>query len=176
MTVFWLLTGFVAAQRLLELAWSRRNAKWLRSHGAIEYGREHYRYAILLHISFLVCLCIEVLTLHRHPAAWWPAPFVLFVLAQALRYRAIVALGPFWNTRVLVIPGSSVKRSGPYRIFRHPNYLAVAAEFLSIPLLFQAYLTLVIFSILNILFLRIRIRIEDAALKANTDLRAVPGI
>jgi methyltransferase len=172
MKAFAVLMVFLVVQRLAELAWSRRNERWLRGQGAMEYGRGHYRYAVILHTAFLISLVVEVLALHRHPAAWWWIPFALFIIAQGLRYWCIATLGRYWNTRILVVSGSSVCRKGPYRFLRHPNYLAVAVEFIAIPLLFQAYITLVVFSCLNLLFLRVRISAEEHALRAVTDYHA----
>jgi len=163
------LIGFVVCQRLVELAIARRNAAWMLARGAHEAGRKRYSLALVLHTTFLIALVVEVMVLKRQPAWWWWMPFTAFVLAQGLRYWCIVSLGHFWNTRILVLPGSAVVRRGPYRFLRHPNYLAVALEFLAIPLIFQAYLTTLLFSLLNACFLAIRIPAEEKALAEFTD-------
>jgi methyltransferase len=169
MTAFFLLWSFVIVQRLSELALSHRNARWMRARGAVEAGKRHYGFAVVLHTAFLASLLIEVVMLNRHAAAWWWIPFSAFVLAQGLRYWCIATLGRFWNTRILVLPGASVVRRGPYRFLRHPNYLAVIIEFIAIPLVFQAYLTALVFSLLNALFLFVRIPAEENALSELTD-------
>ena len=53
---------------------------------------------------------------------------------------------------------------GPYRLFRHPNYLAVAAELPAAALLFGAWRTAAIFTVFNLAALRARIRAEERAL------------
>jgi methyltransferase len=55
-------------------------------------------------------------------------------------------------------------RKGIYRHLRHPNYLGVVLEILAVPLLHSAYSTAIVFSLLNLLLLRVRIRTEDRAL------------
>ncbi|NUK13507.1 hypothetical protein HRW18_37340, partial [Streptomyces lunaelactis] len=53
---------------------------------------------------------------------------------------------------------------GPYRWLRHPNYVAVAAEGLALPLVHGAWVTAVVFTVLNAVLMAVRIRCEDGAL------------
>ena len=89
---------------------------------------------------------------------------VLAALAQGLRWWSIATLGPRWNTRVIVIPKLPRIEAGPYRLLRHPNYLAVVVEGIALPLVHSAWITAVTFTALNALILWVRIRVEDAAL------------
>jgi methyltransferase len=73
-------------------------------------------------------------------------------------------LGKHWNPRLIIVPGAQLVRSGPYRWIHHPNYTAVAAEVVALPLVHSAWLTAIVFSIANALVLRVRIRAEDLAL------------
>lgn len=54
--------------------------------------------------------------------------------------------------------------SGPYRWLRHPNYLAVVMEIAAIPMLHCAWITAVVFSLANLVLLKIRIGAEEGAL------------
>jgi methyltransferase len=56
---------------------------------------------------------------------------------------------------------------------RHPNYLAVIMEILALPLVHTAWITAVVFSVLNGLLLRVRIRAEEAALSRVSDYGTV---
>ncbi|HBI04773.1 MAG TPA: hypothetical protein DDY49_12180 [Paenibacillaceae bacterium] len=94
---------------------------------------------------------------------------ILLLLTQLLRYWAIQSLGPFWNTRIMVLPGAEPVVKGPYNYFRHPNYLAVILEFVLIPLLFNAFFTCILFSILNALLLKYRISLEEKTLIETTE-------
>ncbi|RMH21508.1 MAG: hypothetical protein D6696_05605 [Acidobacteria bacterium] len=160
----------VAALRLAELRRARSNAGRLIARGAFEVGREHYPWMVLLHGAFLVACPLEVFLLARpwRPLAGGGALAVLLA-AMALRYWVIATLGERWTTRVLLLPGERVVRRGPFRFVRHPNYLAVALEMLALPLVHGAWLSAVVFSLLNALLLRRRIRVEEEALRAHTD-------
>ncbi|MGN6300230.1 MAG: isoprenylcysteine carboxylmethyltransferase family protein, partial [Angustibacter sp.] len=72
--------------------------------------------------------------------------------------------GPQWNTRVIVVPGLPLVTGGPYRLLRHPNYVAVVVEGFALPLVHSAWVTAVAFTVLNAALLTVRIRVEDRAL------------
>ena len=89
---------------------------------------------------------------------------VVVLCAQILRWWCITALGPQWNTRVIVVPGADRITGGPYRLFAHPNYVAVVLEGVALPLVHTAWLTAAVFTVLNAVLLRTRIRVENTAL------------
>jgi methyltransferase len=153
--------ALVAIQRLLELHLSRRHERVLRARGAVEKGREHYPVMVALHVLWLLSTLIEGVL--RGPVLW-PVPLALFLLVQPLRYWAIFSLGENWNTRILVVPGAKLVRRGPYRYLKHPNYVVVAVEVATFPLIFGAWITAFVFSGLNAVLLSIRIREENRAL------------
>ncbi len=155
----------VAVQRLLELRYSRGNERRLRAKGAVERGREHYPAMVAIHVLWLASTLVEGLSRGPVPPGWWPVPLALFLLVQPLRYWAIFALGESWNVRVLFVPGRKPVVRGPYRLFPHPNYLVVAVEVLTLPLVFGAWVTALVFSALNAVFLYVRIRAENRALR-----------
>jgi methyltransferase len=93
---------------------------------------------------------------------------VIVVAAQGLRWWCIATLGRQWNTRVVVIPGAPRITSGPYRFVSHPNYVAVVAEGIALPLVHTAWITALVFSVLNAALLRTRIKVENAALASLT--------
>jgi methyltransferase len=155
----------VAMQRLLELFYSLRNERKLRARGAVERGRGHYPVIVAVHTLWLASTLVEGLQRGPEIPAWWPLPLAAFLLVQPLRYWAILSLGTNWNTRVLVVPGGKLVRRGPYRYFPHPNYVVVAVEVLTFPLIFGAWITAIVFSLLNAALLYVRIKTENRALK-----------
>jgi len=166
-TFYLVVVGAVAAQRVAELVISRRHACWARTRGAVEHGRGHYPAMVVLHTAFLAACVVEVVALDRPFQAAVAAPmFALLLASQALRVWCIRALGPLWNTRVLVVPGGPRIQSGPYAYLRHPNYLAVVVEGFALPLLHGAWLTATVFSMANAMLLAVRIRCEDRALES----------
>lgn len=165
MALLLLAVALVAAQRLLELRLSRRNERRARARGAVEYGREHYPAMVALHALWLLSTLAEgALRGPDFPALWY-VPLAAFLLAQPLRYWAILALGDSWNVRVLVVPGARRLRRGPYRYLSHPNYLVVAVEVAAFPLVFGAWVTALVFTVLNAAFLYVRVRAEERALR-----------
>jgi methyltransferase len=162
------IVGLVVLQRLAELRLAKANEMWLRSRGGIERGQSHYKYFIGLHAAFFISLTAEAAWRWTPGTGIWWFPLFVFAVAQALRVWCIVSLGRFWNTKIIVVPGSSPVRRGPYRFLRHPNYLVVTVELAALPLVFHAYATAVLFSALNALLVAHRIREEEAALRAFT--------
>jgi methyltransferase len=168
---FSILFSLIVVQRMIELWIAKKNERWMTEKGAYEVGRSHYKYIVILHVMFFVSLLIEVQTLQRDLANWWLIPFVFFLMAQLLRIWSIKSLGRYWNTRIIILPGANVVEKGPYRFMRHPNYVIVITEILTIPLIFQAYLTATLFTLLNALVLSIRISMEERALMEATNYR-----
>jgi methyltransferase len=160
------LVGLVAAERAVELLIARRNHRWLVAHNGVELGAGHYRWMVLLHSGFLVACIAEVWLLDR-PLVPPLAVSMLLVLAAAmlLRYWVIGTLGRRWTTRVICLPGEPLITTGPYRVLRHPNYLAVVAEILALPLVHTAWLTALVFSLANAWVLKARIRVEEKGLR-----------
>jgi len=152
-------------QRVGELWLSRRNLARLAARGGVEAGAGHFWMFAVLHAAYPVALVAEVITGAR-PHAWWPLWLGLWLGAQALRVSAIRALGERWNVRIVVLPGEPLVRHGIYRWLAHPNYVAVALEFVAAPMLFGAWRTAAAFSTLNALAMAVRIPAEERALSA----------
>ena len=167
MTLFIIVISFVILQRIIELAIAKRNEKWLISRGAVEYGREHYKYIVMLHVGFILSLIAEYFLRGRYLELNLLnySFLVIFILLQFLRIWVISSLGRYWCTRVYRIPGESLINKGIYRYFKHPNYIVVVGEILVLPLIFNLYFIAVIFTILNALMLSVRIRVENKALE-----------
>jgi methyltransferase len=159
--------GLVAIGRLAELVVAKRNLAWSRARGGVESGFGHYPFMVVLHTGLLIGCVLEVWLGGRPfiPALGWPM-LALVVGTFCVRWWCMRALGPQWNTRVIVVPGQPLITSGPYRFTRQPNYLAVAVEGAALPLVHTAFLTAIAFTVLNAILLTVRIRTENAALLA----------
>ncbi|MGE6629666.1 isoprenylcysteine carboxyl methyltransferase family protein [Bacillus sp. NPDC077027] len=164
MTLFWLIIGFFVCQRLVELIVAKRNEKKVRAMGAIEFGSDHYPYMVAMHVSFFGVFITETLLFHKQPSRFFVLWLFILIVTQVVRYWALFSLGTYWNTKILVVPNAKMIKKGPYRWIKHPNYMVVAIEFLLLPLLFQAYFTVILFSLLNICMMIVRIQTEEKAL------------
>lgn len=167
----WLYTALVFAvglERVAELVVARRNARWSFERGGREYGAGHYPPMVVLHTALLLGCLAEAWLLRPAFVPWlgWPM-LALVVAAQGLRWWCIATLGPQWNTRVIIVPGLPLVDRGPYRVrwLRHPNYVAVVAEGIALPLVHTAWTTATAFTALNAWLLAVRIRTENAALR-----------
>lgn len=169
MTGYWaftLLIVLVAVERLVELRVSKRNLAWSFAQGGVEFGRSHYPFMVALHVFLLAGSLVEV---------WvWQKPLVaalswtmlaVVVAAQGLRWWCITTLGKRWNTLVVIVPGLPRVTSGPYRFLSHPNYVAVVIEGIALPLVGFAWVTALVFTVLNLPLLYVRLRIENQALQ-----------
>jgi methyltransferase len=160
MSAIAVVVTLVAAERVVELAFSARNVAALRRRGGIEHGRGHYPLIVALHALWLVALLLLV-PAQRHPD---PVLIGLYVALQFGRLWTIASLGRAWTTRVVTVPGAALVRRGPYRFLRHPNYAVVIAEIAILPLAFGAWRIAIAFSIANLALLAWRIAVEERAL------------
>ncbi|MEO5774165.1 MAG: isoprenylcysteine carboxylmethyltransferase family protein [Sphingomicrobium sp.] len=154
------ILAFVTLQRLSEMVMARRNTARLLAKGAREYGASHYPLIVAVHVGWLAAL-------------WWLAPdrpiawplIGVFALLQLGRLWTLHTLGERWTTRIIVLPGAPLVTGGPFRFVRHPNYLIVIGEIAVLPLAFGLWRVALIFSLLNLVVLALRIRVENKALR-----------
>src|SRR6201999_649033 len=156
---FIIFIAFLVIQRFTELLISKRNEKWLLSQGAVEYGREHYPFIVALHILFIISLIAEYYLTGGQPISY--IFLVIFILLLIFKYWVLSSLGTYWNTRIYRVPGTIAVKKGPYKLFKHPNYVDVCCEIAIIPLVFHLYYTAIIFTVLNAVMLSVRIKVEN---------------
>lgn len=162
---FTVLVLLVALERLAELVVSRRNAAWSLARGGRETGAAHYAVMVVLHTGLLVGCLVEAFVRRPQVPVALAAVMLLLVLgSQALRWWCIATLGRRWNTRVIVVPDLPLVRSGPYRLLRHPNYVAVVVEGFALPLVHACWITALVFTVADAFVLAVRLRVENAAL------------
>lgn len=147
-----------------EAALSAYNAGVLRARGAVEpagdvIGIMQWAYPL----GFLL-IGIEGALSGPAPPTVLGTGLAVFGLAKALKAWAITSLGVRWTFRVLVPPGDPLVSRGPYRFLRHPNYVAVAGEFIGVALTVWAPITGVLALVGFGGLLRRRIAVENIAL------------
>ena len=133
----------VAALRLVELRISRRHQQQLVARGAAKVDEPRFRWMVLLHTAVLIGAALEVVLLQTAfpSAAGCASMFAIFLAANAVRWWVIRTLGDHWNVQVMDSTRLGVVTSGPFRFVRHPNYAAVFAEMLALPLIHTAWIT-----------------------------------
>ena len=161
MTSFHDVLAAVAAQRGAELLLAAGNARWLRARGAFEIDGKGYAWFVLLHALWLATLALLV------PANSVPCVPLLAAFGglQLVRIWVIASLGRRWTTRILILPGAPLVRTGPYRFCRHPNYLVVIGEIALLPAAFGTMVLAAVFSLANLGMLVRRVAQEERALQ-----------
>ena len=149
----------VGLQRLLE-TFKRR--------GTIA-GQQQMRWSFyaffILHSVIMVGALVEFLLSAQ--TLWWPATaagLVLYASSLVVRNVAIRTLGRFWSLQVEIRSEHQLVREGIYNYVRHPAYLAITLEVLSIPLTVNAWWTTVFAAATYVPLLVYRLRVEERAL------------
>lgn len=149
----------VGLQRLLE-TFKRR--------GTIA-GQQQMRWSFyaffLLHTLILFGALTEFLLSDR--TLRWPvtvAGLLLYAASLVVRNVAIRTLGRFWSLQIEIRSQHQLVREGIYNYVRHPAYLAITLEVLSIPLTVNAWWTMAFAAVTYVPLLVCRLRVEEEAL------------
>jgi len=159
-----------AIEMLCEVYLSHRNSAVLVDRGAIEIAPRILPVMTVLYVVMYAGSWAEYALSPKHISVLWATGFgFLFIAAKALKFWAIKSLGALWTMRVLIVPGTRVITSGPYRWIKHPNYVAVLMEIAGTTLLGKCYVTGA--SVLSLFFVVVyyRIRVEEHALSELTE-------
>jgi len=162
----------VALLRLVELRISKQHQIEMTARGAAKVDEPRFRWMVLLHTAVLVGAALEVVFLRRPFLPWLAAPMLgVFLAANVVRWWVIRTLGEHWNVQVVDSTCLGVVTTGPFRYVRHPNYAAVFAEMLALPLIHTAWITAITGTIAHIGVLAQRLSTEERVLFANPDYR-----
>ncbi len=139
-------------RKVLDQRRSKRNVRRLQEQRQILPSRDRaLPWMLLAHIAFFVLTPLEVVLLDRPFLPALGIPMIgLFLLATLLRWWATSLLKEQWNSKVVVPEDLQPVTSGPYRVVRHPNYLAVSLELLAAGLMYSAYLSTAVVGLLNL--------------------------
>jgi protein-S-isoprenylcysteine O-methyltransferase Ste14 len=98
-----------------------------------------------------------------HPAIAVAGVF-LFLVANGVRRAAIRALGRFWSLHIEIREQHQFVHEGVYGAVRHPAYLAFILEHIAVPMVGNAWWSLVAALVLYVPMILWRITLEDRAL------------
>ena len=120
------------------------------------------------------------------PVVWLIVGLIIAWAGMLLRLWAVLTLGRFFTTTVVVRPQQTVVSGGPYRFVRHPSYLGLLILLLGFGLTLGDLAAAVVMVVLPTMGLQWRIRVEEAALRAGLGdsyleyckgrARLIPGI
>jgi methyltransferase len=154
----------VLAPMLVEARRSAQNERLQRARGGREPEGDVYRVMQAAYPAAFLAMIAEALLVGGPSRLAFATGLALFGLGKALKWWAILTLGPSWTFRVIVVPGAPLVRSGPYRHMRHPNYVGVVGELAGAALMTGARIAGPVATILFGLLMLRRIAVEDRAL------------
>jgi len=185
MVYYFIAFGLFAARKIGDQLRSRRNFDALVPRRLLPGNDPAFGWLWATHLAFFILTPLEIIFFRRQfvPVLGIPMIF-LFVAATSLRYWSRSLLGSCWTSQVAVPIDIQPIVRGPYRLIRHPNYLAMSLELLSMDLIYTAYLSALVVAILNAWTVVLRIRFEEHCLlqipayrdAMQAKARLIPGI
>lgn len=122
-------------ERIISTFFCRREKE-----GAVKYKWTTY----LLIFTYIFCIILalfEFLSQKKDLNIFITSIGIVVEIAGIyLRRVSIKSFAGFWSSHIKSIPGQPLIKSGPYRWFRHPYYLAVILELIGWALFFNAFL------------------------------------
>jgi methyltransferase len=149
---------------IVEARRAARNEAAQRARGGLEPSGDVYKMMRVAYPAAFLAMLVEGAWRGTMGGSLVVAGAIVFALAKALKWWAIVSLGPFWTFRVIVIPNAPRVVKGPYRWLNHPNYVGVAGEFVGVALMTRAWVSAAVTAIVWTVLLRKRIDVETSAL------------
>ena len=163
-----LIFAFVVfAFLIIESLRASANERAQRARGGREPAGDVYTVMRIVYPGAFLAMFAEGAWRGAPPGAAVLAGLLVFLAAKALKWWAILSLGPFWTFRVIVVPGSTLVTRGPYRyhFFRHPNYIGVMGELAGVAVMTGALVSGVAgFATFAVLVWK-RISVEEHALR-----------
>ena len=160
-----LLLAIVFIPMIVEARLAAVNERAQRARGGIEPPGDVYAIMRIAYPAIFLAMIAE--------GALWPAHgfvvpgLAVFATAKLLKWWAMASLGSAWTFRVIVSPGVPLVTDGPYRLMRHPNYLAVAGELAGVALMSGARVAGPLGTLCFAALMWRRISVEDRALGAS---------
>lgn len=162
---------FYIIQRIMEIWISKDNERWLkRNCHAVEVDKNEGHRMKIFHSMWFVSLILETnIKSDIHVGMEALGIYLILGLCMGVRFYCIDKLKRFWTIKIFSLQNQRLVIDGLYKYIRHPNYLVVIVEFVFLPLLFKAYLTLIVFSLINLIIISKRIKLEEVTLMGQTD-------
>jgi len=172
-SLYLLFVAGAAAVASRERLVALHNERRLLAEGGAEVAPAVFSFMVPVYALHFPAAAWEHVAFHRSPRfAWVAAMLVVFAASKWLKWASVRALGEAWTMRVVVPAQPRVASTGPYRFLRHPNYVAVVGELLSLPLAGGAWITALVFGAAFGFVLYARVRTEEAALLARPEYAA----
>jgi len=140
----WVVWGFLLVA-IIERLYERRFSSQA-SRGSVKMSWSYTVFHIL-HALIYVVAGVEFFYWRRGADFSWVIAvvgLVLFGISLVVRLLAIRTLGQMWSLNLEIREGHQLVTLGIYRWMRHPAYAAIMLEVVAIPLVANAYLTMLL--------------------------------
>ncbi len=154
----------VGVLMLLENALSRRNERMLRARGAVEAEGDVFPWMRIAYPAGFLLIGGEGAFRSELPRELFLWGTGVFAAAKALKYWAVHSLGTRWSFKVLVERDVPLVTTGPYRVLRHPNYVALIGEYAGVAIALVAPVAGIAAVCVFTWLLRKRVLVEERAL------------
>lgn len=161
-----LIALVVFVSMLVEARRASANERTQRERGGIEPKRDVYPVMQVAYPGVFLAMLWEGLFRPSPAASIVALGVVLFLLGKALKWWAIVSLGPAWTFRIIVVPGMTLVQRGPYSFLLHPNYVGVGGELVGVALMAGAPIAGLLGTAFFAGLMAARVRLETRALDA----------
>jgi methyltransferase len=162
-----LIAAVVLIPMAIEAWRAARNERAQRERGGIEPRGDVYPIMQIAYPGAFLIMLAEGAIRGGPPASAALMGAAMFATAKVLKWWAILTLGQAWTFRVIVVPGARRIRSGPYRLFNHPNYLAVIGELAGTALMSGALLAGPAATAFFLVLIVKRVAVESRAVNAH---------
>lgn len=160
-TVFFLaFFVFHSLERVWETFYTSKEKKAFELHG-------DWTLAIVTAMYILLCFfSIFEFFFYPRPCRWivMLSGLALYVIAFRIRWWGMKSLGKQWAIHAVgaqKIKKVRLVKVGAYKYMRHPIYLGIVIELVSLPLIANAYFSLLFALLVNIPLQLIRLRVEE---------------
>lgn len=164
--IFLFIVLFTIVQRLYELRLSHKNEKKIIAQGGHVVPELNYVFMVAMHSLWLASIILGVYLGYAEFNLNYLIPGLsLLIVGQLLRILAIKTLKNRWTTRIVILPEAPAVHRGIFKWLRHPNYLGVCLEIFALPLAAGLVPIAIVFTIINLIILKFRIKKEEESLK-----------
>ncbi len=157
--------------RLASIFISGANERKLKKMGAVEYGKKNSLLLVIAHFVYYGACAGEGILggafFHDGISYFGLA---LYIFSIIMLYYVIYTIRHVWTVKLIIAPPGYhiVNKSPLFKYIKHPNYfLNIIPELIGFALFFHAWITLLAGLPVYLIFLIIRIRQEEAVMKAN---------
>lgn len=107
---------------------------------------------------------VSIVIFEPRPASLLVAAMVMMPLSVWLGWRAVLHLGKQWRIQAGLYSDHELVRTGPYRVVRHPIYVALLGMLIGTGLVVSWWPIVMLASALFVAGMEIRIHVEDVLL------------